>query len=762
MAQTSPLGKREATYGDVGVSGSPDDSQLLDSPFGLSEKASKDLAKEILAGFRRSKRQRSYRDLTAEKYLVHIDGEGDAQWTDIIDNAFVGLPPSLGSGVRFQYNLERPLVENMVAYHTSQKFQVVAKAKGDQQARDRAKVDTILANDILHRQNVNAVVADALFFAAAYGHCPVHAVWRADYQYEPWEPIYQTESSPQIRPGWVDIFPGDPWDTVYNDGARRHSVQWLAYGRVLPAELVRQAFAHLPTAQKLEGREGMPSASRMQRVLRRWSNSAYQRHGTGALFGDHGGDEMIALVCREIAPGIIPDYPNGQLQIIALQGSNDTDERSVSTYASEGVLLHNGPVPGGRFGLERFYAGYRGDDVLGKPYVADIDDLQVLLNQYVTLEVEYMRRFPRPPLKVLAGTLVDDTVTTEDDALLEFTDPIALQYSQFLYPPAGSARSPYGEVIDRTMDQMFRMGGWQAASRGESKSGDPAAKVIALARADDSIFGPVNAGIKQSVVRLMQLCHSLAREFMTVPWLVQEVTGEELGHLAEPYIRRDMISPSAPDFEVVSGAGATSDAKSQQLLQLVALKGADGKPLLSTDDFWRLYPDPTIRPNEIGADRLREARAIGVNYRIRALTAAYREQYGDQAPNFIEQAWQELSRADRIRGDDPPMLHIEVLSQLTQDESEDPFARGLAEMRQNLYRQMLMQQQMAAAGAAPVRASATPGRPARPGGRPSGSVIKNEGGTAGSAQQSKELVQTARQGMGALRSDVTSLTNQVA
>ena len=717
------------------------------------------LAREVVLGHKRGLQKRRHRDLTAEKYLIHIDGEGDNQWADVINGSRVGLPVSLGQGLRLQYNLLRPLVENAVAYHTAQPFQVMARARGDQVSRDAAKIDTIFANDILRRQKVNAVIAEALFFASAYGSCPVHGMWRDDFVSEPYHPLYQETG---MRPGWVDIFCGDPWDTVYNDGATRHSVQWASYGRVLPAKMVRGAFQHVEGIDSLKGVENLPSASRFQRISRRWSNVNAQVHGTAAMGSSFGGDELIALVCREIAPGVVPEYPQGRLQIVALDGQGEASEGLTNVGAP--VLLHDGPLPGGRFSFVRFYMGFRGDDVLGKPYVADIDDLQMTLNQLVTLEVEYIRRFARPPLKTLAGTLVDDTITTEDDALLEFTDPAALQYTGYLYPPSG-ARSPYGEVIERVQQAMFRLGGWQAASRGESQPGDPAAKVIALARADDSIFGPVNQNIKNSAVELLQLCHALARQYMDVPWLVGNVTGEDMGHLAQPYISREELSHTTPDFEVVSGQGATTDAQAQRLFQLVTAKSADGKPLMSVDLFWRLFPDQTIRPPEVSADYIREARATHINYQIRALTDEYKREYGEQYTQMIEQAHEELSRAYRIRMDDPPKLHIEMLSQITQDETEDQFARGLAEMRQDLYRQMEQQQMMQQAmQQQPQQAQARPAprqqagqqqqqqAPPRP--------VRNQP-VVGNSPQAREMQMAAQQTGQSLGQEVRALTQSV-
>jgi hypothetical protein len=616
-------------------------------------------------------------------FLVHIDGRGGGQRADIIDGSRVEVPTSLAGGLWFQYNLERPMTENMVAYHTQQKFQAVAQATASNEARDRARLDTIFANDILHSQRANQVVANAMMMAAAFGSCPVHAQWRHDLSLDTYEPVWNPGEENQLRPGYIDLWCGDPWDTFYNDGAKRNSIHWLSYGRVYPLKMVQQAFQHVPDIEKLEGRDDLTSASRFQRIVRYWGNLGQFHHGTAALSEGYGGDELIALVCREIAPGVLADFPQGRLTVVALNGAADTDTARISGAAGEGFLLHDGPLPGNTFSLVPFYAGFSADDVLGKPYIADIDELQVLLNQLVTLEVEYVRRFARPPFKTVANATLD-TITTEDDAIMEFIDPNALQYSQYLFPPA-QGRGIYDGPIERTMDQMFRIGGWQAASRGESKSGDPAAKVVALAEADDTVFAPVNSAMRDSLRQLLQISHKLAKQYMTIPWLVQNVSGDDLAYLAEPYIHNNQLSDEPPDYVIVSGFGATPRNKVEQLMGYVSMRGADGRPLMTTEEFWRLNPDQNVRPPEIGASQLKEGRALKINETIKEVVRALREQFGEGAALYIPQAQQTLDREFPLRRDDPVEMHIETLSQLTQDEQEDPLVRHLATVRQKNY-----------------------------------------------------------------------------
>ena len=737
MDTSSPLAK-DAT--PVGIP----DPALAENP--SDPAVAKRIAKEVAEAHRVGKTKRKRHDLTCEKYLVHIDGEGDGQWADIVDGCRVDVPINPSGGLRFQYNLERPLTENMVAYHTAQPFQVIAQATASNESRDRARIDTIFANDILRRQRVNEVVADALFMGGGTGFCPVHVQWRDDLAMDLYEPVFAPPSGQSIRPGYIDIQCGDPFATVFNDGAKRHSIEWLSYDRVYPATMVREKFAHMPGIEKLEGSDELVSASRMQRIFRKWGYTGYTRHDTAGLSsGLGGGDELIVMVCQEIAPGVLPDYPQGRLRVIALNGASDADSDVVGTNWGDPILLHDGPLPGRTFSVVPFYAGFRGDDVLGKPYVADIDLLQVLLNQYITLEAEFLRRYARPPFKTLVGSSIDDTITTEDDAIMEFTDPQGLANAGFLYPPVQGS-GVYNQAIERTMDQMFRIAGWQAASRGESHAGDAAAKVVALAEADDTIFWPVNQAMRSSLTRLLQTCHRLAKQFMDVPWLVQNVTGDDLAYLAEPYIHKNELSDDVPDYVIVSGFGATPRAKTTQLMGYVTTKGADGMPLLETDDFWRLNPDQTLRPPEITSEHIKEARAKKVNEAIKQIARNLEQQFPGQSQMFVAQAHQMLMQEFPPKRDDPVELHIEVLSQLTQDEQIDPLARTLATMRQDYY--YAWQAQIAAAAAGfPMSTGAEAMAPA--GANPNLQLMQ------GGAQASP-----TRMDPGRIQSDVQSLTER--
>jgi hypothetical protein len=681
----------------------PEDGRLMGSG-GVAQKEAERIARDVHETYRRAKERRRYRDLTAEKYLIHIDGEGDGQWVDILDGGRIDVPPAMPGGLRLQHNLLRPLVDNAVAYHTAQRYAVVAEAGPGREARDRARIDTIFGNSVIQRTQLNNVVAEGLFFAAAYGHSPIHSSWRDDLTSEAYEPIFSWseitrnfpellelygEEEPELVRGFPDFWCGDPWATVYNEGARRSSVQWSIYSRVLPLKILKETFGHVPWAQDLQGSDRLPSASRFQRIVRKWARTGRQKHGTAAVEEGGKGEELVGVYFREMVPGVDRDFPEGRLTIVALDGAaEEGSEGGVASTGGKPVLLHDGALPGRRFSATRVYMNFRADDVLGKPYVADLDDLQVQLNQLVTLEHEFVRRYARPPLVVGPGGLVDDTVVTDDDAILETASDSRIT-PQFLFPPQGGVNI-YSNAIERVADQMFRLGGWQAASRGESRAGDPAAKVIALMRADDTIFGPANEKIREAVGEMLQTAHALALENMIVPMDLQGLSGDDLAHLHEPYIDRNSMSPDPPRYTVVSGYGATPEATGQQLLQLVQMRGADGMPILPTEEFWRKYPDHTIRPPEVTANHLRTQKAARVNQLIQNIADALMQQVGEeQAPHFAPYAIHQIGQLYPIERTDNPQVHIEALDLIVQDPDESVASRQIARIRQAQFFEIL-------------------------------------------------------------------------
>lgn len=619
----------------------------------------------------------------------------------------VSVPMNLGGGLRLQWNLLRPIITNAIAYHTAIPFRVVANAPAGRDAQDQALIDTVYANHVLRHQRMNRKVQEALFLASAYGHCPIHAMWRDDLSTDWYEPLYNTENpeyGQAIRGGFVDYYVGDPWDTVYTSGATIDGVYGYTYGRVLPADLVRQAFPHI---QGLEGRDNLPSASRFQRTARKWTQQN-STHGSATISGSSAADELLALVCREILPNVDPRYPDGALQIVAMSGAADTDDgfRGAGTP----TLLHDGPLPGNRPSATRFYMDIRADDVLGKPFLADLDDLQVQLNQYVTDQAEWARRFNRPPLWVNGEYEIEDDSSIYDDDVVIQTH-MQGSTAQFLYPPT-AANSPYKWLIEATMEQMWRIGGYQAASRGEKNAGDPAAALVFMAKADDTVFGPVNRSIQDALCESVQTGHALFKTFGTAPMLVS-IAGDEFGYLADSWIESDQLSEEPPQFDVVSGFGATLEARAQQLLNLAQTKGADGEPVLFTRQLRKLFPDKSLLPQETDIVEVRERRANAANHLIRQLAGQAQQQIQQMQemvqqvpPEWQQQAQMQMQQAAQMipqqieqqvfqqfpmEYTDVPQVHIDILDELIQDPSESDMVKTIARVRQQRYVQRAFQ-----------------------------------------------------------------------
>lgn len=663
------------------------------------------LARECAERHARALRRRRYRDLTAEKYMLHIDGEGDAQWADIYRGQRVVIPPHLSGGPRTQNNVLRPLVDNSVAYHTHEDFRFAVPTPVEAANRDTALVDTVFANHQSRVQRWNDLFTEALYFAHAYGNCPVHVYWRDDVTEDLYEGLW---SDPDVlymlpRGGMLDAWVGDPFSSTYNAGATATSVERFTYERVVSGDLVRKMFAHIPGAENLEGTSRLPSASRFQRIARKWIHGSRDVHGTAVIQDGEHSDEMIGLICDELAPGVDPQYPEGRLIVAALQGAASTDEGEGGRFTNVRGL-HVGPLPAGTFSAVRAYSMGRYDDVLGKAYVADIDDLQMQLNQLETLENEFIRRSVHAPYVTPEGVDLE-TFIWEDDAEIEI-DPMTRAVPFYLELP--SRWIPLLEnKVERVKEDMFRIGGWMAASRGESHAGDSGKKVIALARADDTVHGPTNKRFRGSVEAFAGLNHRLAKEYAEEPMLV-EALGEEAGYLAEPWIDRDRLSDSPPAYRLVSGFGATPEAKAEQLVTLVTTQGVDGKPLMTTDEFRAQWPDASTYPERDNPQVLRDRRPRVVNEAIQRLARHVLKSNPqlDQVP-VGHPVIQELAFVLNLRIDaafpvlldDDVVAHISTLSMLTQDETERALTRALASSRQQLYYRWAAQQMQQAAAA---------------------------------------------------------------
>ena len=679
---------------------------------------------------------RRFHDLTAEKYLIHIDGEGDNQWADLYNGERIQIPHNLSGIPRAQNNLLRPIVDNMVAYHSTMPFRYVVETRPDRESRESGAIDQAFANYIAAQQNLNSLFAEALYMASAFGHCPVHAYWRDDPQFDAYQPVH-AEGMQGPQRGSIDCFVGDPFDTVYATGSKRNQVERMTYGRVVGAQGVRQAFPQIPN---IEGSTTLNSSSRFQRTVRKWLQAGNSIHGTAAMMGGVDGEELIALIYREIAPGVDVQYPLGRLSIVALNGSASTDHADASGSSAghygNAVLLHDGPLPGGVFSAVQVYSANRFDDVLGKPFVADLDEDQVQLNQLETLVNEFVRRSVRAPL-ITSGVIADDSAAYLDDGEIEI-DP----GSQFI---PSYLELPYRHIpllenkIRRLEEGLFRKGGWQAASRGESRSGDAAAKVVALARADDTIHGPTNMQFRRSAEQFMGICWRLMKQYGDVPWLI-DVAGDEISHLIKPYIDRSQMSEEPPMYRLTSGFGATTEAKAQQLMNLWSMVDpVTGERAITTRQFKKQYPDRSLWPDELDPQEMRERRAKVVNQGIRGAVKQFRQEYqldptqlSGLANPLVQQSaqflWPMIDQQYPIMMDDDIEAHLEALSTMTQDESEDSIVRRIAMLRQDQFFAWLSGKQQAVAeqAAPPPKGVGAPAPQADPGSSPVGGTVTSD------------------------------------
>ncbi len=725
--------------------------------------SSASVAKSILDFHRKGLRARRYRDLTAEKYLLHIDGEGLSQFLDLLDGTRLAIPFSLLGTSRQQENILRPVVDHMVAYHTAQPFSFVTEPKDDRRDKERALVDQVWANYLATRQRLNSVAAAALYMACPYGHTPIHAFWRNDSLEDVFEPAYSgqtTVSDPKVLqfqpplPGMIDFFVGDPWATVYHSGSKRTSVPMYTYERVLPAELVRRAFSHVKGIETLEGSDRLASASRYVRTVRNWMVNAAFVHGFGGMVTGEGGDELIALLCQEVAPNVDPRFPGGRCRLLALKGAAEVDPSSATSHG-EPVLLHDGPLPGGCLSHVRIYSapGGRQDDVHGKPFVADLDDDQVELNQALTERKAYLRRATNAPLVTEEG-LDQDTDVWEQDAHMEL-EPGTTVRPFFLEYPHGHIETLESHIRD-LRSAIYTKGGYQAASRGEYSSGQPAAAIVALSKLDDSVHGPTNRLMREAMEDLMGISWSLMQQFGDVPWIVDNV-GAEHAHLVGRYVDRAMLSKRRPTFRLISGYGATPEARAQQLLQMVQMKGSDGEPLLTTKQFKASWPDKTTYPEHEDPLDVRQRRPKVINAAIRTQTEAMLAGMGQQGadPATAELLVPAMEEAIRqmypILPDDHLPLHVQELGNITQDETEDRIVRRVAGLRQAQIRALIQQMQMMEAAQAarsappPAAGPSGPRAPALPNGQPA------NGEAAAAQTRPAEVRSLTRQAQGELQ-----------
>ena len=685
------------------------------------------LANAIIEAHQKALSARRSADLLCEKYLLHIDGSGDFQWADILDGSRVDIP-RLVSGYRKTENLLRIIVDNAVAHHTTIDLKFFAQSSPDRQARDKALVDTLWINDLAHKQDFNGLFAEALYMAMATGFCPVHAYWREDATMDWTDPVAygRDEAAPQagdLQQGMIDAWVGNPFATVFDVSAKRSSVRWMSYERLLPADLVRETFAHIQGVDRLEGSNKIPSAATFQRIARQWMLGGLGLHGSPVINERRGGEELITVVCRETAPYADSRYgAAGRLQIIAVPG--DIDMRRQSKTIAGCLVLADQPLPGADWSWENFYSHHRGNAIEGKPWVGDIDELQVSLNIARSKRWEYIQKMIDAPIVTPGGAIAEDFTNLDGYSLLELEPSLATWRPQVMEWPQGALQA-LDKEIEELRRAMYTLGGYQAASRGESLGSRTAAKtVMALQTADSTIHGPVNLRFQRSACNFAGRCHSQFKMYGDVPWLVS-MTGDDVAYLAAPYIDATQLSDTPPKYRLVNAFGSSPEGRAQEVLTLIAMRGADGQPFMSTEEGRRQYPDQSIFDTAGDPTHVKRRRAKTIATGMHQMAVDFRRESGftETAPNhpWVAQAAQAIFMAaeaqwPRLR-DDLLDAHIAAYSEITQDETADPIAKVAIGQRLDLYYQWQAQMAKIPVAGAPG-APGAPGATPAPGGQP--------------------------------------------
>ncbi len=666
-------------------------------------------AKEILALHSAGLDARKKHDLLSEKLLLHIDGGGDLQYAEIYDNTQIVIP-ELVSEYKKSDNLLRLVVDNAVAHHTSTPFKFFADSLPDRKAREKALMDSLWMNYVSWQQDLNGLSADAMYLAMPAGFCPLHAYWSesgAD-QHEPINHAAVEGPEAQLmklfnpQPGRLDLWVGNPFDTVFDNAARRGSIHWCSYGRVLPADAVRRTFDHMPGVSGLQGTYSIPSAAMWQRVASKWNLDGIGRHGNPILTNNNGKDdteELMTVICREVIPGYEAEWPFGRLQIAAVPEFN---ERRRSLHAAQAVLLYDGPLPGGDFSFTNFYSHHRDDDVLGKPWVEDIDANQVDLNIALSEYWEYLQKMKNTPMVAPGGAIADDVANLNGYDILEVEPSLGGWRPQVPKWPV-EVLTGLERVINDKRDAIWRGGGYQAASRGEAAGTRQAAKAImALQVADNSIHAPVNMRFRRSMADFAQKCWKQFKTYGDVGWMV-DIVGDEYEHLVEPYVDRTKISDKPPSYKLVNSFGPSPELRAQEILELSQVRGADGVPFITTEEARYAYPSQEIfnRRDYPRVVAVRRAKTIAAEFHqladeIREITEF--DQWDMQHPwvlEFGKRVWAQVNaQYPRMRNDDL-QAHIDTLTEITQDEQADPIARNAALRRLDEY--YAWQAEMAAA-----------------------------------------------------------------
>jgi hypothetical protein len=680
------------------------------------------LASSIYDAHRAALQARRSRDLISEKLFLHIDGSGDFQWADIFFGERVEIPRDI-SEWRKTENLLRIVVDNAVAHHTTTPLHYFVESTPDRAAREQATIDMLWANNLASEQDFNALFAEALYLAMPAGFCPVHAYWRDDVDQSHYEPVQNgpdlTIPPDQLPAGMIDCFVGNPFGTTYNRGATRSSVQWCTYERLLSADRVREHFGHIPGVMGLEGTQRIAGASMFQRIAKDWALQGLAAHGDPTIRHrrhTEGDEELIMVLCREEAPGP-HNQMEGRLQMVALPGS--VDVRGGGERSAAAVMLADQPLPGADFSWTNVYSHHRSNDVLGKPWVEDLDQAQIDLNIALSKRWEHVVKQAEAPIVTPGGAIEEDMGDFGGYGLMELDPTLGTWRPRVMEWPQAVLTALDKEVADKR-SAIYTIGGYQAASRGESLgSRTPYRAILALQQADNSIHGPVNQRFQRAATDFMRRCHSQFRMYGDVPVLIQAL-GDEYAHNASEYIDKTKVSNVAPRYKLVNSFGSSPELHGQEIIELVQLRGADGIPFLTTAEARKQYPNSMLFDSSDSAAIVKKRRARTIASKIRELVWEFREQNGfmetdptnPMMPQAAYQIFQQIEAYYPRRREDDLEAHVDAYSAITQDETEDPLVRSVTEIRLNLYYEWQMamaQQSMAPAegGAAQAASSDT-------------------------------------------------------
>lgn len=721
LTMVGPEGQQQAQIPDPVVSPHREDNRAD----AMGERSQSELARQIVEGHMKGLRARRDSDLLREKLLLHIDGSGDFQWADIFYGNKVMIPRLL-SPYRKTENVLRLLVDNAVAHHTTMPLRFFAESLSDRRARERSIMDTVFINDLAQRQDFNGLFAEALYMAMATGFCPVHAYWRDDLSHDWYDPVGYGTTGQSMTPdgeesghygegldprhgieydeqgnavygqeaahhGMIDAWVGNPFDTVFDRAATRRSIRWCSYGRLLPARAVREAFGHVPGVDGLTGSTRIPSASVFQRIARSWDLPGAGAHGKSVMgHRQDDGEEMMTVICREVAPKHDSRWPEGRLQCVAIPGEVDTRRGMVKT--GHAVLLADQPLPARTYSFSNFYSHHRGDDVHGKPWAEDVDQLQVDLNIALSKRWEYVNKVMESPIVAPGGMIADQMADIGGYNLLEVDQSMSSFRPTVMEWPVSALQAINNEIEDKRQ-AMYTGGGYQASSRGESPgSRTPYRAIVALQEADRTIHGPVNNRFQRSACDFARRCWAQMKEYGDIGWIVN-ITGDEYEHLAEAYIDNTRLSEEPPQYKLVNAFGSSPEMLKQEVLELMQVRGADGEPFLLTSEARKAFPDSMIFEDAGDPESVKRRRAKSVAQefhnmadRLRRETGLNRWELSDpqvqEAAEFVFHMVEEAF--PRLRDDDLD-AHLSTLSEVTQDESSDPIARLAAMKRQELY-----------------------------------------------------------------------------